>query len=569
MIAGIVFLKRKIISSGHECEFRNAIAQYNLKSPNNIYKIDNALFFRRNTGALTAYPGSIFNESVVSLLAGEPFITQKIVAEDHQILTTAIMNRDLKTLKNARGVFVAALYKQEENTLFLCSDKLGIRPLYYWHADNIVVFSTQLRFFEKLKFIPKIRDEVALSETIVFGYPLNIKTKYKNIKVMNDGEILSFSQDKVNSFKYWRWDTLRDNKISLKDSTLEAYRIFKESIRIRLREDASVGAFLSGGMDSRAIVGAISDLNIKAYLFNFSPTNSQDHAFASHFANEVGFPFISTPRDKILPQGFRLHLAELTSTFIDENSLPITRERALWSGDGGSVGLGCVHLDQVIAELLRSNFTYKAIKIFTDKNHFHLPSRAFTKEKQSEYVDFSEKTIMEEMKRYECHDPANALFVFLMLNDQRRHLYDFYEAIDNHNLEYQLPFYDSAFLEFILSLPLNFRLNHIFYDEWFKEFPKSVTSVPWQTYPGHIPCPLPSNPRLAYQWGEKKINSFRDAGDNAKDALQGIKIALSPQSTIPLSRNKLLLTSLLHFSGIKNYKHIINASKIYTDTFQS
>lgn len=567
MIAGIVFLKHKIISSEHEFEFRNAIAQYNLKSVNNIYKTDKALFFRRNTGALTAYAGSIINESVVSLLAGEPFITQKNVAEDHQILTTAIMNGDLKTLENARGVFVAALYKQEDNTLWLCSDKLGVRPLYYWHGDNVVVFSTQLHFFDKLKFIPKIRDEVALSETIVFGYPLNIKTKYKNIKAMNDGEILNFSQDKVSSKKYWRWDTLQEKKISLKDATIEAYRIFKESIQIRLRDDACVGAFLSGGMDSRAIVGAISDLNIKAYLFNFSPTNSQDHVFASHYANEVGFPLISTPRDKVLPQGFRLHLAELTSALIDQHSLPITRERALWSGDGGSVGVGCVHLDEVMIERLRSNSTYEAIKIFTSKNHFHLPSRAYTKEKQREYADFSEKAIMEEMKLYECQDPANALFVFLMLNDQRRHLYDFYEDIDNHNLEYQLPFYDSAFLEFIFSLPLNFRLNHIFYDEWLKEFPKSVTSVPWQTYPGHVPCPLPSKAGLSYQWEGKKYKSFRNAGDNAKHGLQGIKIALSPQSTTPLSRHKLLFISLMHLIGFKDYKHIINASKTYTEKY--
>lgn len=564
MIAGIVFLKKNSIDSDHEYEFRNVLSQYNSKSVNNIYKTENALFFRRNTGALTDYPGSILNESVVSFLAGEPFITKQNVAENHQILTKAILNEDQQTLKNARGVFTAALYNHEHKTLSLCSDKLGIRPLYYWYSDNIVVFSTQIRFFEKLKFIPKIRDEVALSETIVFGYPLNTKTKYKNIKAMNDGEIIIFSQDKVVSVKYWRWDTLQENEISLKDSTAEAYRIFKESIKIRLRDDTCVGAFLSGGMDSRAIVGAISELDIKAYLFNFSPTNSQDHVFASNFAHEVGFPLISTPRDKRLPQGFRLHLAELTSALIDENPLPITRERALWSGDGGSVGLGCVHMDEVMVERLRSNFTYEAIKIFTDKNHFHLPSKAFTKEKQSEYAHFSERSIMEELKHYECQDPGNALFVFLMLNDQRRHLYDFYEDIDNHNLEYQLPFYDSVFLEFIFSLPLNVRLNHVFYDNWFKEFPKSVTSVPWQTYPGHIPCPLPSKPGLTYQWEGKKIKYFRDAGSNAKDALQGIKIALSPQSTNPLSRYKLLLTSLLHFTGIKNYNYIINAAKTYS-----
>jgi len=565
MIAGIVFLKKNSTGSEHEFEFRNVISQYNSKAVNNIYKTENALFFRRNTGALTDYPGSILNESVVSLLAGEPFITQQNVAEDHQILTKAILNRDIQILKNVRGIFAASLYNQKENTLSLCSDKLGIRPLYYWHADDVVVFSTQLRFFEKLKFIPKIRDEVALSETIVFGYPLNTKTKYKNIKVMNDGEILIFSEGNVSSVKYWRWDTLQENKISLQDSTVEAYRIFTESIKIRLRDDTCVGAFLSGGMDSRAIVGAISDLDIKAYLFNFSPTNSQDHVFASHFAKEVGFTFISTPRDKKLPQGFRIHLAELTSTLIDENSLPITRERALWSGDGGSVGLGCVHLDEIIVERLRSNFASEAIKRFTDKNHFHLPTRAFTKEKQNEYADFSEKTIAKEMSCYECQDPGNALFVFLMLNDQRRHLYDFYEDIDNHNLEYQLPFYDSAFLEFIFGLPLDFRLNHIFYNKWFEKFPKSVTSVPWQTYPGHVPCPLPSKPGLVYQWNGKKNKSVRDAGNDAKAAFQGLKIALSSQETTPLSRHKLFFISLLHLTQIRCYNHIINAAKVYTE----
>src|SRR5262249_21737162 len=111
--------------------------------------------------------------------------------------------------------------------------------------------------------------------------------------------------------------------------------------------------------------------------------------------------------------------------------------------------------------------------------------------------------IREELNSFRCPDPARSFYLFLLLNDQRRKLRHHFENIDLHRLEFQLPFFDSAFLGSIAAIPIDLCLRHKLYVKWLAHFHPSVTSFAWQAYPGHVPCPLPIPPGLAYQWSEE------------------------------------------------------------------
>lgn len=567
MFSGIVSLdKNRKIDSQSIIEMKNAFYCDNSLKVKEIV-LENAFFLRANTKALTNYSGIYTNnKNTVSLMAGEPLLSKAGIENDHYSIVTALDQDNLNSLKSVRGVFCLARYKNDIMTVLdLCADKLGVRPVYYWTDGCFVVFSTVLRVLEKITLIPKIGNEIALSEIIAFGFPLGNRTKYENIKLLRESEIIRFSLDCVKVFTYWRWDKIKQRNIPLKEATSEAYRVFQEAIKIRLHDDTNVLAFLSGGMDSRAIVGVLIDFGVDVQAFNFSPSNSQDQVFASRFAEKIGCQLNFLPRDNDLPLGFRLQLARLVKELVQEGKMVSSRPHALWSGDGGSVSLGCVYLDEKIVQMFRSGNMLDAIEMYRKKNRHCLPLRAMKSHEKELMSTLLDRVIMKELDLLECSDPGQSLFLFLMYNDQRRHLYDFYEDINFHNLEYQLPFFDSLLLEFVFSLPLDYRLNHQFYTEWFNEFSHSVRDVPWQTYPGHAPCPLSIDRNLGYQWQKKQLSFFEKLKKSHSVGSTGLKIAFFSSSIGPISRYKYLLATTVHLFGIRDYEYLIKAGKIYSD----
>ncbi|MGQ9915773.1 MAG: hypothetical protein ACUVS7_00005, partial [Bryobacteraceae bacterium] len=88
--------------------------------------------------------------------------------------------------------------------------------------------------------------------------------------------------------------------------------------------------------------------------------------------------------------------------------------------------------------------------------------------------------------------PQKAFHVFLLTNDMRRHLHDTFEAAPRHGFDFVVPFYDRRILHSVLSLapPLEPFLGHRLYHETIRHLSPEFFHVPWQTYPGHLPCPV-------------------------------------------------------------------------------
>jgi hypothetical protein len=118
--------------------------------------------------------------------------------------------------------------------------------------------------------------------------------------------------------------------------------------------------------------------------------------------------------------------------------------------------------------------------------------------------------IMEELHALERENDGRSLHLFLMLNDQRRHLARHFENIDINRFEFQLPFYDSDFLSIILRAPVRPFLRHKLYHKWLINKEPLAASVPWQTYPNHEPCPIPYPSQLGYQWNSADSETADD-----------------------------------------------------------
>jgi hypothetical protein len=185
------------------------------------------------------------------------------------------------------------------------------------------------------------------------------------------------------------------------------------------------------------------------------------------------------------------------------------RPQLVWSGDGGSVGLGHVYLTDTVVALSRAGRIEKATEEVRRQSGAYVSTCLLRDEFGKTVVDALHDGIREEIASWRPAEPGRLFYSFLMFNDQRRHMFNHFENLDLGRIEFHMPFYDTAFITGVFREPIDAFLRHGFYMDWIRRFPQSLTDVPWQAYPGHVPCHLPLPPDLSYQWTRREGVSER------------------------------------------------------------
>ena len=131
-------------------------------------------------------PGFFVDASgALSLLAGEPLLSTRGIPSNRRLDLTIIHEQCLKNnsniLREADGTFCVVHYQPQTGRLVLIADKLGIRPLYFWMNDDLVVFASALRILEDFPLVPKKMDLRAVTEVVALGAPLADRTPYAGI----------------------------------------------------------------------------------------------------------------------------------------------------------------------------------------------------------------------------------------------------------------------------------------------------------------------------------------------------------------------------------------------------
>jgi len=503
----------------------------------------------------------------VSFLAGEPLLgqpgsTPRSRTLDLDELHMGISRDNLAALTRARGVFCAVHYRPESATLILLTDKLGLRPMYYWLGERYVIFATALRILEAVQEIPKVMDLQAVTEIYALEYPLSDRTPFASISLLKSAEILRVEGEASSRMQYWRWDDIETSDRPIDELTEVAYREFTDAVALRSGADSSTAAFLSGGLDSRAIVMALVQKGLRVHTFNFSFTGTQDQVFGADFARRVGTTHTERPREHGRQVSARF-MADTWSASANGATQPAERPSLVWSGDGGSVTLGHVYLNRAMVDLAHIGNTDGALRLYAEAWAGKLPQRLLTSEMREAVSDILHRGLQQELSDLHNPDAGRALHLVLMLNDQRRHLAEHFESIDLNRLEYHLPFFDSEFVASVLKVPVEMCLGHRLYMRWLRHFPEAVLSVPWQAYPGHEPCPLPIPGDLAYQWEEAEATKVRDAKrhDLLRQATQMLNASDFPD---PLFRKHYLrLAAWLYRLRMRDVGHIIGAAHMY------
>ena len=534
-----------------------------------VFKDENAYLVKVDIGAYGRLGFHIEDQGPVSMLAGEPLFGRadrhgQERDQDLKALHHGLGQGDLSLLATARGIFCAVHYHPKRRKLSLMVDKLGLRSLYYFVDERYVIFSTALRILENLDALPKQMDLRGVTELSVFSYPLGDRTPYADILLMREAEVLQVDTTKVEKHQYWRWDSIALSKEPEQDLLRQAYESFNAAVGSRLRQETATFAFLSGGLDSRCITAALCERNTTVYTLNFAPPGTQDKALAAEFSARAGTVHEEFKPD--LAQDDSLNWMRSTMKIWARSkqrlACPVAHPDLVWGGHGGSLGLGHAFPDRAI-EPMRSNRVDAAAEEVMRGDGFNVVSRLLASDIRPQVQDIPRRGLIEELQKLNCEDRGRAIYLFYMLNEQRRHVGDVFEDIDLKRFEYHLPFFDSEFLEIVMTVPLDWCLGHRFYNKWLGLFPEAVREVPWQAYPGHEPCPIAVPAGLTSQWQDQWAPQVIQMQKRARlrRAREMLRAHNFPKPI--LNRNVLHIATWIYWLGLRDYAYVVDAASTY------
>jgi len=223
------------------------------------------------------------DETVVVTYNGEIYNFQELAEElqakghvfrthcDTEVIVHAWEEWGAECLDRFNGMFAFALWDRNRETLFLARDRVGIKPLYYASVPNgRLVFGSELKAVMRDPSVPRELDPTAVEDYFTFGYVPEPKSIYRSVRKLEPGTFLRVRRGKPLPEPVRYWDVPLDQASSPQGSferTAEELREhLKASVDRRLVADVPLGAFLSGGIDSSAVVAMMRELDTESIL---------------------------------------------------------------------------------------------------------------------------------------------------------------------------------------------------------------------------------------------------------------------------------------------------------------
>ena len=191
---------------------------------------------------------------------------------DTEVLLYLYITEGASFLEKINGFFAIAIYDNIEESLFIARDRLGIKPLFIYKDDDKLIFASEIKAI--LAFdIPKEIDNTALYEYLQLNYIPAQHSIFKNISKLKPGTFLKIKNNNVEEKEYYKIPFHTDEeikKINIKydDAKNKIFELLDNSVKLRLISDVPLGAFLSGGIDSSIITALASKYTDKLNTFS-------------------------------------------------------------------------------------------------------------------------------------------------------------------------------------------------------------------------------------------------------------------------------------------------------------
>lgn len=470
--------------------------------------------FNEDGSVAVVYNGEIYNFAELSdelVAKGHHFVTRS----DTEVIVHAWEEWGPACVERFRGMFAFAIHDAGKQTLFLARDRLGIKPLYYSiTADGWLVFGSELKALLPFPGLSDKLDPFAIEDFFSFGYIPEPRSIYQGVAKLPPGFHLTLERGKPAPEPRRYWDVVFETRHHGSEADLEAELIdrLREAVSIRLVAEVPLGAFLSGGVDSSAVVATMAELKsdpVTSCTIAFGDAEYDESAYARMVAERFGTDHHCRTVDS---DDFALlmHLPKIyDEPYADSSALPTFRvcEEArrhvtvALSGDGGDeVFAGYrryrwFHYEELVRQKipaalraplfgtlgrlypkldraprpLRAKSTLEAIARSSAEGYFHsvsilpddLRERLYSGRMKRNLQDYRSVSLIRDLMKTA---PADHHLSKVQYVDMKTYLPgDILTKVDRasmaHSLEVRVPLLDHPFVEWAAGLAPGLKLN--------------------------------------------------------------------------------------------------------------
>jgi asparagine synthase (glutamine-hydrolysing) len=213
-------------------------------------------------------------------------------ASDTEVILAAYHTWGKACTERFNGMFAFALHDKQTGELWIVRDRLGIKPLYYWHSGSTVVFASEIRAVLASGLMPRRASKAAVGEYLRWQTVHAPNTIIEDIKLLRAGHYLSITANSIEEKVWWKLPgnfKTETAQQSLPQIHKTIRQLLRDAVERRLVADVPFGAFLSGGIDSSAIVGLMSEVAttpVKTFTVTFDESAFSEAKYAKLIADK-------------------------------------------------------------------------------------------------------------------------------------------------------------------------------------------------------------------------------------------------------------------------------------------
>jgi len=267
-------------------------------------------------------------------------------SSDTEVLLHAYLVWGERCLDRLNGMFAFAIYDGRSQSVFAARDRFGEKPCYVLEHNGTLYLASELKALVEAGLVEKCLDPVALYNYFTNSYVMGPRTIFRSVHRLQPGHWLKAEGAAVHERCYWAPPKPTEERTDEKAVIDEALEILRDSVRLRLVSDVPVGFFLSGGVDSSAVVALASELGgqrLDTFSIGFNEARYDEREHARYVADRFGtrhHEFLMEPDGMEVIEQIAWHTDE---PFADSSALPtwylskLTRQhvKVALSGDGG------------------------------------------------------------------------------------------------------------------------------------------------------------------------------------------------------------------------------------------
>jgi len=233
--------------------------------------------FNEDGSVCIVYNGEIYNHLGLRReleQKGHRFRTKS----DTEVIVHLYEEMGSRCVERLNGMFAFGIWDGRKKRLFLARDRLGIKPLYYAETGGRFLFASEIKSLLQFSGIRRQISYQALDQVLTFSCVSGRETIFQGIYRLEPGHVLTYEEEKPKVRRYWRYRPEADYRKKEEDFVEEILYLLEDAVKIRLMSEVPLGATLSGGLDSSAVVAFMSkalDKPVRTFSVGFNEADDE------------------------------------------------------------------------------------------------------------------------------------------------------------------------------------------------------------------------------------------------------------------------------------------------------